>query len=90
MPSDRPPSPAELVTMPSARDGRCPRCGMTASLRRHLWGLWTGEAVDRSTVYLGGCAIVGDTVPKFRCIACTTDFDADGHATPPRPRGPAL
>lgn len=89
MPSDRPESPATLVTMPSARDGRCPRCGDTATLRHCLWGLWAGDAIDRSTVHLGGCVIVGDTVPEFHCVACATDFDSAGQVLPPTPRSPA-
>jgi len=71
---------AELVTMPTAPDGRCPECRTTGDLRRYRWGLPTPDLMDDPTVIRGGCVIVGDAPPAFRCVSCETDFDREGAA----------
>lgn len=77
--SEIPSSPrVELVSMPTACDGGCPGCQATGGLRRYIWGLPTPELAYDPTVFLGGCVVVDNVRPAFRCVSCGTNFDRHG------------
>ncbi len=55
---------------------KCPACGQATAIPV-VYGLPDPELMDEAEagrVALGGCCIIGDELPDYRCTACGHEF----------------
>lgn len=68
-----------VVLMPTARDGACPACGESESLRHLVWGMVPKDVADDPASRIVGCAMPSvDPLPAFECSTCGARFDGTG------------